>query len=557
MSGFTQQSVIDRLEHLLQKRQNIYNETNDYDETLKVKINFEGADLREAYLFGGNLIKANLTGANLTAAILQAAILQAAILTGANLTGADLFEGNLIKANLTGANLTAAILTRADLTGAKLMQTNLNEAIIREAYLTGADLTGANLTGAKLMQTYLDEAILREANLTGANLIVAILISADLTGATLEGAKLIKTNLREANLREANLRQANLREADLTGADLTGANLTGAHLTYADLTGTNLTGTNLTGANLRQANLTGADLTGADLTGAILTGADLRGADLTGVIGADLTGAILRDDQMQQGRQTRRGVAYEIHNAFDNFETKKADYLALITQPDKPEIYNKERIYDYTNNIFTQNINALFPSEKEHKLRDFYKVFNKMKGSIPRQKIELVGKSIDYAFSQDDNFKKEYIISFLDDTCNAYTNSGDNTSCAKGIIERFVLTIGTVVEILCREGCENETYQKLYKLMKGKMHHHDATKEWFETAAEDETIKKMNVEERKANFIEFMKKNTALSEDEAKKLAHEIEFGFEELQFGGNVLRQRRKTRKSKKSRKSNKSSKK
>jgi hypothetical protein len=177
-----------------------------------------------------------------------------------------------------------------------------------------------------------------------------------------------------------------------------------------------------------------------------------------------------------------------------------------------------------------------------------------MKGRIPREKIELVGKSIAYAFSQNDDFKKEYIISFLDDTCKAYTGSGDNTSCAKGIIERFVLTIGTVVEILCREGCENETYQKLYRLMKGKMHHHDATKEWFEKAAEDENIKKMNVEEKKANFIEFMKKNTALSEDEAKKLADEIEYGFEELQLGGNVLRQRRKTRKSKKSRKTKRS---
>jgi uncharacterized protein YjbI with pentapeptide repeats len=527
MSGFTQQSDIDRLQDLLKKRQDIYNETNDYNKTLKVRINFEGADLRVADLREAILRQANLRQANLT---------------DANLTGAILEGANLRKANLSGATLEGAILESA----------NLGEV----------DLTGATLEGAKLIKANLIEAILREAILRQANLRQANLTRADLTGATLEGATLIKTHLREAILRQAILRQANLTDANLTSADLTGADLTGATLTGdgliygANLTGANLTGTNLTGANLRRAILREANLTGANLTGADLTGANLRGADLTGVIGA-----ILRDDQMQQGRQPTPGRAFEIHNAFKNFEPKKAEYLALITQPDKPEIYNEESIYHYTNNIFKQNISALFPSEKEQKLTDFDKVFNKMNGYIPREKIELVGKSIDYAFSQDDDFKRQYIISFLDETCNAYGKN--QMSCVGGIIERFVLTIGTVVEILCREGCEDETYKKLYKLMKGQMHHYDATKEWFETAAEDETIKKMNLEQRKANFIEFMTNNTSFSEDDAKKLADEIEDGFKELQFGGNVLRQRRKTRKSKKSRKtkrsrkSNKSSKK
>ena len=125
-------------------------------------------------------------------------------------------------------------------------------------------------------------------------------------------------------------------------------------------------------------------------------------------------------------------------------------------------------------------------------------VFEKMKGRIPIEKIELVGKSIDFAFSQNDDFKKEYIISFLDDTCNAYTGSGDNTSCVKGIIERFVLTIGTVVEILCREeGCENETYQKLDELMKGKMDYQTAMQKWFENGPNDDVIKIMTPEQKR------------------------------------------------------------
>ena len=413
-------------------------------------------------------------------------------------------------------------------------------------------LEGANLRGADLRNALLYKANLRRANL----------IDAHLEGAHLEWAHLERANLRDSHLEGAHLEDAYLQQAHLVGAHLEGAHLQWAQLQGAYLEGSYLTEAHLEGAHLEGAHLTIADLRGAHLEGAHLQGARLIRTDLTGahLQGAHLQGVILRNAiGITPLLQERVGIAYEIHNAFANFEPKKEEYLALIRQPGNPEIYNKDHIYDYINEMFIQNINTLFPSEKEQKQKDFKKVFTKMRGSIYTEDIEFVGKSVTFAFSQNNDFKEQYIIAFLDETCNAYAGSGDTTSCSKGIIERLVLTAGTVVEILCKEGCDNEIYNKLYKLMKGKMHHHDATKEWFEKAVEDENIKKMTVDQKKADFITFMTKNTSLSEDEVKKLANEIEGGFENLQFGGNASRKPRKSSKKqrKSSRKQRKSSRK
>ena len=456
MSGLSQRDI-DRLEHLLQKRQDIYNETNDYDETLKVKINMQRANLRGANLIGANLIGADLGGAHLRGAHLR----------GANLMGANFryFDARLI--NLYGED----------------------------------DEIGTNLTGG---------ADLKDANLMG------------------------------ANLRGANLMGANLIDADLTGADLRGANLRGAKLIGANLFDAILTDANLTDANLFGANLTGANLTGANLTDANLTGANLTGATL------------IRQPIIGE----HRGQAYEIHNAFLEFKSKIARFLDIINEENNPNIYNRDSIYQYIYRVFSENIIKLFPSqpEQQEKKEMFERVFKKIQHHIHTEHIELVGKSIHFAFSQNDDFIKEYIISFLHDTCNAYT-TGDTMSCTKGIIERFALTIGTVVEILCKKECNNEVYQQLYDLLVGKIDYQTAMQSWFENAKDDENIKNMTVPQKKANFIAYMTENTALSPERINQLATEMEYAFDDFTLGGgNMLRQRKKTRKSKKSRKTKRS---
>ena len=253
------------------------------------------------------------------------------------------------------------------------------------------------------------------------------------------------------------------------------------------------------------------------------------------------------------------GIGREIHNAFNNFNSEKEEFLTLINQPDNPEIYNKDHIYSYITETFTDNINQLFPGE-EQKKRGFNEIFNKMNGYIAEEHIELIGKSIAFAFSQNDDFKKEYIISFLDETCNAYTGGRDNTSCVKGIIERFALCVGSAVKILCTEKCDNEVYRKLDKLMNPifvKSVMAKTAEEWYTKANEDEDIKSMDKTKRKANFIEFLvERAKSFDEDNAKtkseilKLANDLDYTFEDLQLGGNISKKVRKTRKSKKTKK-------
>ncbi|MDJ0680104.1 MAG: pentapeptide repeat-containing protein, partial [Xenococcaceae cyanobacterium MO_167.B52] len=166
-------------------------------------------------------------------------------LRDAKLFGADLIEANLRDANLFGADLIEANLRDANLRYAELIEVNLRYANLRYAELIEANLRYANLSGADLRYANLRDAELIEANLRYANLRDAELI--------------------EANLRYANLRDAELIEAKLFGANLSGANLRYANLRYANLFGANLSGTNLFGANLSGVNFSGADLRYADL----------------------------------------------------------------------------------------------------------------------------------------------------------------------------------------------------------------------------------------------------------------------------------------------------
>jgi hypothetical protein len=103
-------------------------------------------DLREADVFGANLIKANLTEADLSRA--------------------KLIQARLWTADLSRANLKQAILRRADLVGANLSEADLSEVDLSEANLAGADLEGADLSGAILMSSLLVGANINNAKVS-------------------------------------------------------------------------------------------------------------------------------------------------------------------------------------------------------------------------------------------------------------------------------------------------------------------------------------------------------------------------------------------------------
>jgi len=165
----------------------------------------------------------------------------------------------------------------------------------------------------------------------------------------LEGAYLNRIDLTGANLEGANL-----KNAELNNSILAGANLRGANLERVDLEDANLEGADLEGANLKSSVLSFANFEGANLHGAILTNVNIDFVELT----EEQLDSIIVDDYWEEEEldehnweeldehyweeeeldeheyQPMRGVAYEIHNAFDKFEMIKEQYLALINQND-------------------------------------------------------------------------------------------------------------------------------------------------------------------------------------------------------------------------------
>jgi len=391
-------------------------------------------------------------------------------------------------------------------------------------YFTGANLEGANLEGAHLRNVHLERANLIGANLEGANL----------EGVNLDGANLTNANLQHANLEGAYLIHTNFTEANLTDADLTESRLRNAILTHSILTRANVNDANLEGANINDA----ADLTDVDLDRAFFNTREYNEAF-----------EYENTDDENDDYIPQQGVAYEIHNSFAKFEPLKNQYLEIINQPNK----QYGNIYSYIQEKFTTNIRTLFPNDNE-KLNQFTTAFDRINTRISENYNDLIGKSIDFAFSQDDNFKKEYLITFLDESCNAYSGSGDNTSCVKGIIERFILSIGSTVQILCAEGCDNETYQKLDKLFNPKFNIAEAANDWWTNIAETDEIKNMSKEERMDNFKNYLRNKAKelnnYNDDIEQKItnyANEIDYSFENLALGGRKTKKTKRTMKNKK----------
>lgn len=104
-------------------------------------------------LDGANLRDLDLSGMDLSYASLRGALLTRTKLTGAKLDCADLDNSNIIGADLDSATLNRASLSWAKLTGANCKAARLREANMIASELSHAVLTGADLFGANLLHT--------------------------------------------------------------------------------------------------------------------------------------------------------------------------------------------------------------------------------------------------------------------------------------------------------------------------------------------------------------------------------------------------------------------
>lgn len=411
--------------------------------------------------------------------------------SNSDLSGADFSGANLRGANFSGADLTRVKFSGADLTGANCSYANLRGAIFEEDdEQDTSDLSNVNFFGADLRGTNFSDVILNGANLFEVDLSHANLSSADLNGAILCNANLKYTIWGTPFIYGVNLSYANIERADLSEVNFKGVNLTGANLSEVNFKGVDLSNTNFSRTKIQNVSLYRANLTDTNLSKVYKytykefdEGNKLTYIPESTIIEATrshtLLGFVEKTRVIPQGIQ---GIAYEVHNSYDKFLRVKDKYLSIINQPDSPDYSTKDKLFDFIHNNFESTIRRIFP-EDPIKLQELDRVFGKLVSddtTLTPDELELIGKSVNFAFSQDDdNFKEQYIITLLDETCRAYAGSGDTTSCVKGIKERFVLAVGNVVEIICKTGCENETYKKLDKLLNSKFDVIQETSEWF------------------------------------------------------------------------------
>ena len=265
-------------------------------------VDLSGADLREVFLNGAELVMAKLTKADLRGAQLRGADLRGADLSGADLSGADLENADLRWVRPGSyPSLYDHYYAENDLGKAHLSVTD--SRIVSRTNLAGANLSRANLSGAKLCDTDLSDADLRSTTLRGVDLSNSWLIRSDLSGASLngfdlsgarlswarlDGAQLITANLAGADLRWASLKKTNLSDAVLRGTDLRWTRLEGTILQAADLTDATLVGARLEGVNLKHARLVGTKLSRSDIGGAQIYGISVWNADLKDASQKDL-----------------------------------------------------------------------------------------------------------------------------------------------------------------------------------------------------------------------------------------------------------------------------
>ena len=311
-----------RLEGIVELRNAELSEACLAEAKLVGRVDFEGAQLKGANLYGvslredkgesgevifvrarlseANIGFARLRGADFTDSEAKGAKFVDAILQGAIFRGAELRDADFSRANLQDADFRSSKAERAEFFGADLRGATFFGAELRDADFAAADLTGARLRLANLVEADLTGARLRNADLTGAQL-----QEVHLGGAQLQGAILGRGRLRCPNVDDAQICGGDfgvgLQCVDLFGVRLEGRDLRWTDLKWADLRGADLGEADLRWADLREANLTAADLRGADLGGTQLRNADLRGAWLQEVHlgGAQLQGAILGGARLQ------------------------------------------------------------------------------------------------------------------------------------------------------------------------------------------------------------------------------------------------------------------
>ena len=280
-----------------------------------------------------------------------------------------------------------------------------------------------------------------------------------------------------------------------------------------------------------------------------------------------------------QAQPLTQGVAFEIHNAFNqHFALNKDKYFEIIGLPGQTDsTYYTTNIVIYITPKLIELIRTVYPAEEiTTKIEEMNKILNTIYlaqelSEKPEIKL-LLGKTVDFLVTQSNEFVHFYLEALKYDCLNAYSTGTNRSSCVKGMIERFYLTMGDTAYALCPDPdtCNNPTYNELVSLFNKRVDKNELTQEWNQTFLEDpikrEELLNLTKEQRKDHYRQFMiQKYTdagQISNKQAKQMVLRdiiepeivsLDYVFDGLQFGGSRKSRKNKCKKSKKKSRKNK----
>ena len=279
-----------------------------------------------------------------------------------------------------------------------------------------------------------------------------------------------------------------------------------------------------------------------------------------------------------QAQPLTQGVAYEIHNAFNqHYALNKDKYFEIIGLPNHPDsIYTSTNIVVYITPKLIELIRNVYPAEEiTKKIEEMNQILHTIYlaqelTANPEMKL-LLGKTVDFLVTQSNEFIHFYLEALKYDCLNAYSTGTNRSSCVKGMIERFYLTMGDTAYALCPDPdtCTNPKYNELVSLFNKRVDKNELTQEWNRTFLEDpvkrDELLKLDKPKRQDHYRQFMIQKYIdagqISNEQAKQMVLRdiiepeiiaLDYVFEGLQFGGKKSRKlltRRKSSRRKSSR--------
>ncbi len=254
-----------------------------------------------------------------------------------------------------------------------------------------------------------------------------------------------------------------------------------------------------------------------------------------------LQGTVLQGAQRQQPAPRQpaqqqpaqpQGLAWEVHNAFDDLDLPK--FMTVIRREN-----NGASNFKDTNNVLEPVISYINSSDtsltQEQKTR-YTTNFRKHRGIIENVNEYIRGhpevktntlEVIQFVLSQEPNYKDLYIETFENECMGGYS-TGNRQSCTKGMFERIYMANKGTIEGLCFEELQGGTaaatsckpvYLELYSAFTpgADIDINNIFQKWYNQFSYDaipegeNPLRTFSVDERKRHFRNFVRQDEAIT----------------------------------------------